>query len=95
MNPTEELLAEREKTHGKYDRFATYVQRLKEWTTDFEDRGKGRLSPEHREAVDMILHKIGRIVTGDPNVEDHWRDISGYATLGARFVRPRVESQTS
>jgi hypothetical protein len=29
----------------------------------------------------MIVHKIGRIVNGDPDVTDHWVDIAGYATL--------------
>jgi hypothetical protein len=31
----------------------------------------------------MILHKIARIVNGDPNWSDSWRDIAGYATLVA------------
>jgi hypothetical protein len=34
-----------------------------------------------REALDMILHKISRICTGDPTFKDHWVDIVGYATL--------------
>jgi len=33
------------------------------------------------EALEMIVHKIGRIVNGDPDVTDHWVDIAGYATL--------------
>lgn len=83
-NDTEALLAEREKTHGKYSQFALVTQGMKEM---LEESRYAFLSPEHREAVDMILHKIGRIVTGDPNVKDHWDDIAGYATLGARYVR--------
>jgi hypothetical protein len=34
----------------------------------------------------MIIHKIGRIVTGNPDVPDHWLDIEGYA----RLVRDRL-----
>lgn len=30
----------------------------------------------------MILAKIARIVSGDPNHADHWDDIAGYALLG-------------
>lgn len=93
MNEIEALLAEREKTHGRYDEFAKFVQGCK-YLVDRADSPHGFLSYEHREAIDMILHKIGRIVTGDPNVKDHWDDIAGYATLGARFVRPREQSQT-
>lgn len=29
----------------------------------------------------MIVHKIGRILNGDPNYADSWHDIAGYATL--------------
>jgi hypothetical protein len=38
------------------------------------------------EALDMILHKIGRIVAGDATFKDHWVDIAGYATLVADRV---------
>jgi hypothetical protein len=33
------------------------------------------------EALEMIVHKIGRIVNGNPDVVDHWVDIAGYAKL--------------
>jgi len=29
----------------------------------------------------MILHKIARIVNGDPDYTDSWHDIAGYAKL--------------
>lgn len=29
----------------------------------------------------MIAHKLARIAVGDPDVNDHWDDIAGYATL--------------
>lgn len=38
---------------------------------------------DHLEALDMIAHKIGRIVNGDPNYADSWVDIAGYAQLVA------------
>jgi hypothetical protein len=31
----------------------------------------------------MIVHKISRIVNGNPDKVDHWVDIAGYATLVA------------
>lgn len=34
-----------------------------------------------REALQMIVHKIARIINGDPHYDDNWRDIAGYATL--------------
>lgn len=35
------------------------------------------------EALEMIAHKIGRIINGDPNYADSWHDIAGYAKLVA------------
>lgn len=43
--------------------------------------GWERLTPSQREALEMIQHKIGRVLNGDPMYDDSWRDISGYATL--------------
>jgi len=34
-----------------------------------------------REALEMILHKIARILNGNPNYADSWQDIAGYAQL--------------
>jgi hypothetical protein len=40
-----------------------------------------RMAPDQKEAVDMILSKVSRLTTGDPNYLDNWHDISGYAQL--------------
>lgn len=39
------------------------------------------LTPSQREALEMIQHKVGRILNGDPNYTDSWHDIKGYAHL--------------
>jgi hypothetical protein len=31
----------------------------------------------------MVVHKIGRILNGDPHYADSWVDIAGYAKLVA------------
>jgi hypothetical protein len=46
--------------------------------------GWKRLSVGQREALEMIAHKIARILSGDPNHKDHWEDIAGYAELVVR-----------
>jgi hypothetical protein len=43
-----------------------------------------KLSVSQREALEMILHKIARILNGDPNFKDSWTDIIGYARLVER-----------
>lgn len=34
-----------------------------------------------REAMEIILHKFSRILTGNPLYIDSWRDIAGYSQL--------------
>jgi Domain of unknown function (DUF6378) len=76
---TTALLAERGKTHGDFTDHALITQTLKNACNS--RRGWNNLTPEQREAIDMILHKIGRILAGDPSHKDHWDDIAGYARL--------------
>lgn len=80
----ETLLAEREKTHGDYASVARVTQSIKrvmEVEPSYEE-----LSDEHKQALEMIVHKIGRVIAGDPNIPDHWDDIAGYAKLASQAV---------
>ena len=82
---TEALVTERGKTHGSFEDHARCTQRLK-FGVQAEIqarllRGQSGLSNQHAEAIDMILHKIGRIIAGDPTFQDHWDDIAGYAVI--------------
>lgn len=82
---TSDLLHERGKTHGDYSDHATCTQDLKRclsfWLNKRAERGQPDLSDEAKESLDMILHKIGRIVAGQWDHPDHWDDIAGYAKL--------------
>ena len=49
-----------------------------------EGRGWDALTARQAEALEMIAHKIARILNGNPNYADHWADIAGYATLVQR-----------
>ena len=43
------------------------------------------LSRGGQESLDMIAHKIGRILSGDdPHDPQHWEDIAGYAHAAMR-----------
>jgi hypothetical protein len=44
-----------------------------------------------REGLDMILHKIARLVNGMPDDEDSWVDIAGYASITNRDLRKEDE----
>lgn len=76
---TKELLAARGKTHGDFTHHAEITQNLKCRMHRYENWDK--LSNEQREALEMIMHKIGRILAGNPDHKDHWADIAGYAKL--------------
>ncbi len=75
----QDILKDRLTTHGDFKDQSRVVQNLKAMVYNCE--GSKNLSSMHREALDMILHKISRIVTGDPNFYDHWVDIAGYAKI--------------
>lgn len=76
-----DLLAARKKTHGEYLDHASITQAIKH--VCYSSPNARNLLDHERETVDMIAHKLGRILSGDPHFEDHWRDIAGYATLTA------------
>ncbi len=80
---TEEILAERGKTHGKFKDHAAVTQELKNLCAARQVR---ILTAVQAEALEMIMHKVGRIVTGNPDVADHWDDIAGYAKLASNEI---------
>ena len=77
------LLAEREKTHGDYEIHSAITQDLKRVITHHVADLDRRLDPDMAETLDMIAHKIGRIIAGNAAEPDHWRDIACYAQLVA------------
>lgn len=87
MSDIKSILADRAKTHGDYAQHAGTTQCLKSVMRN--TRNWGDLTPSQTECLEMIAHKIGRILSGDPNHTDHWDDISGYATLVAEQLRKR------
>lgn len=77
-------LAEREKQYGEFRTQAEIAQELK---LVMRQRYGGidwsKLHPDQQEALEMIQHKIARILNGNPNHHDSWHDIAGYAQLVA------------
>lgn len=85
------LLAERESTHGSFETFAGISQDL----CDAMHQGNwDRLTPIQREALEMAMHKVARILNGDPDYPDHWLDISGYSKLVANHLLKCVNRKT-
>jgi hypothetical protein len=80
----EAILAERGKTHGDFTDNARVMQALKRIV--HAEVGWDKLTDVQREALHMILHKVGRIISGNPNTKDHWDDIAGYAKLASERI---------
>ena len=72
----ESLLNDRTRTHGHFVEQFRLSQELKEILRQYN---WNKLSDVQKEALEMIVMKISRIVTGDPTHDDHWTDIAGYA----------------
>lgn len=76
-------LAERGKRYGTFKGHATVTIALKKMIAAALFMREKKLADDQQEALDMICHKIGRIVNGDPDYADSWIDIAGYAKLVA------------
>jgi hypothetical protein len=83
INALDALLEERGRTHGDYEIHAAITQDLKRAIHHNVADLDRRLDDDMAETLDMIAHKIGRIIAGNPAEPDHWRDIAGYAQLVA------------
>lgn len=77
----EEILEERNARYGKFYDHARITQNLKSVMKD--SRMWDSLTVDKKEALEMVQHKIGRILNGDPDYKDSWDDIIGYAKLVA------------
>lgn len=73
------LLQDREKTHGPYTKTAEIAQTLKDAMRSAPNWDS--LDDTQRESLHMIASKIARILSGNWDEVDHWRDICGYAKL--------------
>lgn len=73
------LIAERSTTHGDYMVNSAITWRIK----DALHMGSryNEMHPAMKETLDMVAHKMHRIVNGDPFFKDHWVDMTGYPHL--------------
>jgi hypothetical protein len=78
------VLNERESTHGDYANTARIAQKLKALLAaecDMSTSPEWKIQDIQSESLDMICTKIARIISGNGNDPDHWKDIAGYANL--------------
>jgi hypothetical protein len=87
MTDVKALLDEREARYGEYEGMASIAQQMKtamhmapKW--DF-------LAFDQKESLEMIVHKIARILNGDADYLDNWTDLSGYSQLVANRLEAK------
>lgn len=88
MSNIDATLDERGARYGDFSGHATITQGIKR-VMQASPRW-GDLADDQKEALEMVAHKIGRILNGDPNYHDSWHDIIGYT----RLVEQRLESKS-
>jgi hypothetical protein len=86
-------LAERGKRYGDFSDHARVCQALK--VTMMCGPSWKQLSDVQKQALEVIADKIARILTGDPNYDDNWHDIQGYAKLVEDRLPRTVETSKS
>lgn len=84
------VLDSRALDYGAFKNGAALMQGMKRLMADHAQQHGKTFADDQWEALEMIVHKIGRIVNGNPDKVDHWTDIAGYATLVADRLEGKI-----
>lgn len=79
MSSIDATLIERGARYGSFPGHAKITQEMK-LTMQLSPKWDS-LNYDQKEALEMVVHKIGRILNGDPDYIDSWTDIIGYTRL--------------
>lgn len=87
MTNLDSIIEERTKHYGQFEGIAEISIDLKERIRHHIYERDAELQPDQWEALEMICHKMARIINGDSDYIDSWDDIGGYAKLVADRLR--------
>lgn len=93
MPDNNEIIDQRTKQYGDFAGFAEVSTDLKERLRHHIYDRDAKLQADQWEALEMICHKMARIVNGNPDYIDSWDDIAGYANLVADRLRSDHKEQ--
>ena len=79
MSAIDKVLAERGSRYGEFVDHAAITQGIK--LAMAQGKNWGSIDADMKECLEMIAHKAGRILNGDPSYIDSWTDIIGYTRL--------------
>ena len=80
----QQTITERGQRYGEFNEHARITQNIKRAMVDSPNWQN--LSDDKKESLEMLAHKVGRILNGDPEYKDSWHDLSCYATLVANTL---------
>lgn len=85
----ERTLEERGRQHGSFADNADFTQETRRYIRSRPNWSN--LSESQKTVLDEIMLKVGRILSGgsDPDFEEPWLDIAGYAKLAIRDINQR------
>lgn len=86
MAEIDTTLAERGSRYGEFNMHARITQNIKRAMVDSPNWQT--LPDTMKESLEMVAHKIGRILNGDPTYADSWHDIIGYTRLVEQKLVP-------
>ncbi len=88
MSELDKTLAQRGEVYGRFVDQAEISQSLKRVMRAAP--GWQELPNDMRESLEMLAHKVARILNGNPDYVDSWHDVSGYATLVEKRLNGEV-----
>ena len=88
MSELEKTLAERGAVYGRFADQADISQSLKRVMRAAP--GWQELPNDMRESLEMVAHKVARILNGNPNYADSWHDVGGYVALVEKRLNGEV-----
>ena len=86
-SPMDAMLEEKNAIHGDFTQDATTAQALKYVMR--QGKNWEEMPAFMREALENMQTKVARILAGDFNHPDHWKDLQGYP----RLVETRLETK--
>ena len=88
MSELDKTLAQRGEVYGRFVDHAAISQSIKRSMRAAP--GWQELPDDMCESLEMLAHKVARILNGNPDYVDSWHDVSGYATLVEKRLKGEV-----
>lgn len=91
MTELNEVIQQRRGRYGPLIESGEVAMKLEDYLRSLP--GWERLAYDQREALAMVMHKISRIMCGDPNYDDSWVDIAGYVQNVVNRLREEQQAK--